>query len=126
MDLWPCKQHHCSEGAGHHGSQALPWGRQNAHLQKNRHLPQLIESLIGAGAFAAQAVDFITHTAQHFQLSLETSRRAEDSLQTEQPRQQHVHLDSGQPNGSRKVKDDWYTDIVSMLFNASIVPEDQW
>jgi len=50
-------------------------GRRNTHLhKKNRHLPQLIESLVGAGASAAQAVNLMTHIAQHFQLSLDQLR----------------------------------------------------
>ncbi len=38
------------------------------------HLPQLIESLVGAGASAAQAVNLMTHIAQRFQLSLDQLR----------------------------------------------------
>ena len=50
-------------------------GRRNTHLhKKNRHLPQLIESLVGAGASAAQAVNLMTHIAQHFKLSLDQLR----------------------------------------------------
>jgi len=50
-------------------------GRRNTHLhKKNRHLPQLIESLVGAGASAAQAVNLMTHIARHFQLSLDQLR----------------------------------------------------
>jgi len=49
--------------------------RRNTHLhKKNMHLPQLIESLVGAGASAAQAVNLMTHIAQHFQLSLDQLR----------------------------------------------------
>jgi len=50
-------------------------GRRNTHLhKKNRHLPQLIESLVGAGASAAQAVNLMTHIAQHLKLSLDQLR----------------------------------------------------
>ncbi len=50
-------------------------GRRNTHLhKKNRHLPQLIESFVGAGASAAQAVNLMTHIAQHFKLSLDQLR----------------------------------------------------
>ena len=50
-------------------------GRRNTHLRKkNRHLPQLIESPVGAGASAAQAVNLMSHIAQHFKLSLDQLR----------------------------------------------------
>ncbi len=50
-------------------------GRRNTHLhKKNRHLPQLIESLVSAGATAAQAVNLMTQIAQHFKLSLDQVR----------------------------------------------------
>jgi len=50
-------------------------GRRNTHLhKKNRHLPQLIESLVGAGASAAQAINLMTHIAQQLQLSLDQVR----------------------------------------------------
>jgi len=50
-------------------------GRRNTHLhKKNRHLPQLIESLISAGASAAQGIGLMTHIAQHFKLSLDQLR----------------------------------------------------
>jgi len=42
--------------------------------KKNRHLPQLIESLVGAGASAAQAINLMTHIAQQLQLSLDQVR----------------------------------------------------
>ena len=50
-------------------------GRRNTHLhKKNRHLPQLIESLVNAGATAAQGVNLMTQIAQHFKLSLDQVR----------------------------------------------------
>ena len=50
-------------------------GRRNTHLhKKNRHLPQLIESLVNAGVTAAQAVNLMTPIAQHFKLSLDQVR----------------------------------------------------
>ncbi len=50
-------------------------GRRNTNLhKKNRHLPQLIESLISYGASAGQAVSLMTIIAGHFQLSLDQVR----------------------------------------------------
>ena len=50
-------------------------GEQNSNLhKKNRHLPQLIESLVGYGATADQAVSLMTQIAEHFQLSLDQIR----------------------------------------------------
>jgi len=50
-------------------------GERNSNLhKKNRHLPQLIESLVGYGATADQAVSLMTHIAEHFQLSLDQVR----------------------------------------------------
>ncbi len=50
-------------------------GERNSNLhKKNRHLPQLIESLIGCGATADQAVNLMTQIAEHFQLSLDQIR----------------------------------------------------
>ena len=66
-------------------------GRRNTHLhKKNRHLPQLIELLVNAGATAAQAVNLMTKTAQHFKLSLDQVREFFEGsrlLRAEQPRQ---------------------------------------
>ncbi len=53
----------------------MSMGRRNVHLhKKNRHLPQLIESLIGTGATPIQAVSLLTHIADHFQLTLDHMR----------------------------------------------------
>ncbi len=53
----------------------MSMGRRNVHLhKKNRHLPQLIESLIGTGATPIQAVHLLTHIAYHFQLTLDHMR----------------------------------------------------
>ncbi len=53
----------------------MSMGRRNVHLHKtNRHLPQLIESLIGRGATPVQAVSLLTHIADHFQLTLDHMR----------------------------------------------------
>ncbi len=53
----------------------MSMGRRNVHLhKKNRHLPQLIESLIGTGATPVQAVNLLTHFADHFQLTLDQMR----------------------------------------------------
>ena len=50
-------------------------GERNSNLhKKNRHLPQLIESLVGYGATADQAVNLMTQIAEHFQLSLDQIR----------------------------------------------------
>ncbi len=50
-------------------------GERNSNLhRKNRHLPQLIESLVGYGASADQAVSLMAHIAEHFQLSLDQVR----------------------------------------------------
>ncbi len=73
-------------------------GERNSNLpRKNRHLPQLIESLIGYGASADQAVSLMAHIAGHFQLSLDqvregsrllagkTSKTDSDTLTAESP-----------------------------------------
>ena len=53
----------------------MPLGEQNSNLhKKNRHLPQLIESLISCGATADQAVNLMTQIAEHLQLSLDQIR----------------------------------------------------
>jgi len=50
-------------------------GERNSNLhKKNRHLPQLIEFLVGYGATADQAVNLMTQIAEHFQLSLDQIR----------------------------------------------------
>jgi len=73
-------------------------GERNSNLhKKNRHLPQLIESLVGCGASADQAVNLMTHIAEHFQLSLDqvregsrllaikTAKTGSDTLTAESP-----------------------------------------
>ena len=73
-------------------------GERNSNLhRKSRHLPQLIESLIGYGASADQAVSLMAHIAGHFQLSLDqvregsrllagkTSKTDSDTLTAESP-----------------------------------------
>jgi hypothetical protein len=53
----------------------MSMGRRNVHLhKKNRHLPQLIESLISTGASPVQAVNLLTHIADHFHLTLDHLR----------------------------------------------------
>ena len=50
-------------------------GRHNVHSHKqNRHLPQLIEALIGTGATPVQAVSLLARIADHFQLMLDHMR----------------------------------------------------
>jgi len=50
----------------------MSFGEQNRNVHRNnQHLPQLIESLISAGASAGQAVALVTHIADHFQFTLD-------------------------------------------------------
>ncbi len=53
----------------------LVMGRRNSHLhKKNRHLPQLIESMILAGASEATAVRLTVQMAEHMALTLDQMR----------------------------------------------------
>ncbi len=62
-------------------------GRRNTHLHnKNRHLPQLIESLISHGASAGQAVNLMTITAEHLQPSLDQVREGARLIASRTPK----------------------------------------
>ena len=53
----------------------LVMGRRNSHLhKKNRHLPQLIESMILAGASEATAVSLVVQMAEHMALTSDQMR----------------------------------------------------
>ncbi len=63
----------------------MSMGRRNVHLhQKNRHLPQLVESLINAGASSGDAVNLMTHIADHFQLTLDQMREGARMIEGKQ------------------------------------------
>ena len=54
---------------------ALVLGKRNSSLhKKNRHLPQLIESMIQLGATAAMAVNLLTQIAESMSLTLDQMR----------------------------------------------------
>ena len=54
---------------------SLAVGSRNSSLhKKNRHLPQLIESLINSGATAEEAISLMTQLAEHYELTIDQVR----------------------------------------------------
>ena len=71
----------------------LVMGRRNSHLhKKNRHLPQLIESMILAGASEATAVRLTVQMAEHMALTLDQMRVGARLLASHTAKQDHHAL----------------------------------
>ncbi len=71
----------------------LVMGRRNSHLhKKNRHLPQLIESMILAGASEATAVSLVVQMAEHMALTLDQMRVGARLLASHTAKQDHHAL----------------------------------
>ena len=68
----------------------LVLGRRNSGLhKKNRHLPQLIESMIQLGATAAMAVNLLTQIAESMSLTLDQMREGARLLAGNTAKQDH-------------------------------------
>ena len=68
----------------------LVLGRRNSNLhKKNRHLPQLIESLIQLGATEAMAVNLLTQIAESMSLTLDQMREGARLLASHTAKQNH-------------------------------------
>ena len=71
----------------------LVMGRRNStQHRKNRHLPQLIESMILAGASEATAVSLVVQMAEHMALTLDQMRVGARLLATHTAKQDHHAL----------------------------------
>jgi len=71
----------------------LVMGRRNSHLhKKNRHLPQLIESMILAAAGEATAVSLVVQMAEHMALTLDQMRVGARLLASHTAKQDHHAL----------------------------------
>ena len=68
----------------------LVLGKRNSNLhKKNRHLPQLIESLIQLGATEAMAVNLLTQIAESMSLTLDQMREGARLLASHTAKQNH-------------------------------------
>jgi len=71
----------------------LVLGRRNSSLhKKNRHLPQLIESMIQLGATEAMAVNLAVQTAESMSLTLDQMREGARLLAIQTAKQEHHTL----------------------------------
>ena len=70
----------------------LVMGRRNStQHRKNRHLPQLIESMILAGASEAIAVSLVVQMAEHMALTLDQMREGARLFPVTQPNRTIMH-----------------------------------
>ena len=71
----------------------LVLGRRNSSLhKKNRHLPQLIESLMHLGATEVSAVSLLVHIAESMSLTLDQMREGARLLASQTAKQDHHTL----------------------------------
>jgi hypothetical protein len=71
----------------------LVLGRRNSSLhKKNRHLPQLIESLMQLGATEVSAVSLLVHIAESMSLTLDQMREGARLLASQTAKQDHHTL----------------------------------